>query len=97
MQIIPNEFSVQNKVFDGIMLRRDYKLADTSCDPDSEARIIADVATRAYSDRLLATKTIEAILPSMLVVFNAHKLARATTSELMAAKNDLGQIGRAHV
>lgn len=92
MQVIPNEFSVQNKVFDGIMLRRDYKLADTSCDPDSEARIIADVATRAYSDRLLATKTIEAILPSMLVVFNAHKLARATTSELMAAKNDLGRL-----
>lgn len=92
MQVIPNEFSVQNKVFDGIMLRRDYKLADTSCDPNSEARIIADVATRAYSDRLLATKTIEAILPSMLVVFNAHKLARATTSELMAAKNDLGRL-----
>ena len=66
MQVIPNEFSVQNKVFDGIMLRRDYKLADTSCDPNSEARIIADVATRAYSDRLLATKTIEAILVSKL-------------------------------
>lgn len=91
-QIIPGDFTVQNKVFDGIMLRRDYKLADVSCDPDSEARIIMDIATRAYGDRILPSKTIEAVLPSMLVVFNAHKLARATTSELMAAKADLGRL-----
>lgn len=91
-QLIPNDFTVQNKVFDGIMLRRDYKLSDQSCDPDSEARIIADVATRAYSDRLLPERTIEAVLPSILVIFNAHKLARATSSELLAAKNDLGRL-----
>lgn len=91
-QVIPNDFTVQNKVFDGIMLRRDYKLVDPSCDADSEARILTDIATKAYSDRLLPTKTIEAVLPSMLVVFNAHKLARATTSELMAAKSDLGRL-----
>lgn len=91
-QLIPDDFNIGNKIFDGMMLRRDYKLMDTSCDPDSEARIIADVATRAYSDRLLPSKTIEAVLPSMLVIFNAHKLSRATASELMTAKSDLGRL-----
>lgn len=91
-QEIPQDFSIQNKVFDGMILRPDYKLQDPSCDANSEARIVMQVVTRAYSDRLLPSKTIEAVIPSMLVVFNAHKLARASATDLLAAKNDLGRL-----
>ena len=91
-QEIPPDFSLQNKIFDGIILRPDYKLADPSCDADSEARIVMKAVTNGYFDRVLPTRTIESILPSMLIVFNAHKLARATTSELLVAKNDMGRL-----
>lgn len=91
-QEIPQDFTIQNKVFDGMILRPDYKLQDPSCDPNSEARIVMQVVTRAYSDRLLPSKTIEAVIPSILVVFNAHKLARASATDLLAAKNDLGRL-----
>ncbi len=91
-QEIPPDFNLQNKLFDGILLRGDYKLMDPSCDPNSEARIVASVVTKAYANVILPTRTVEAVLPSMLVVFNARKLARATTTELLAAKNDIGKM-----
>lgn len=91
-QEIPPDFSVQNKVFDGILLRGDYKLVDASCDPNSESRIIASAVTRAYGDWILPTRTVESVLPSMLIVYNARKLARATASELLVVKSDLSRL-----
>lgn len=91
-QEIPPDFEIRNKIFDGIMLRGNYKLMDSSCAPDSEARILASVATKAWSHILMPTRTIEAFLPSMLVFFNARWLTRATISEMLDAKNDMGKM-----
>ena len=91
-QEIPTDFNLQNKVFDGLILRGDYRLMDASCDPDSEARIITSALTKAWADRILPTRTIESLLPSMVIAFNARKLSRATSSELLAAKNDIGKM-----
>lgn len=89
---IPPEFSIDNKIFDGMLLRTDYKLVNPENEPNSEARIIADVLTKAYSNVILPTKTIESLLPSTIVFFNAKKLARATSSEIHAAKNDISKL-----
>lgn len=90
-QEIPSNFTIDNKVFDGMILRADYKLSNPENDPDTEPRIITSVLTKAYTDTILPTKTIESILPSTLVFFNAKKLARATSSELLSAKNDMSK------
>lgn len=89
---IPPDFSLANKLFDGILLRGDYKLVDPACDPDSEARIIASVLTKAYAGMMLPTRTVEAMLPTMVIMFNARKLARATSTELLSAKNEIGKL-----
>lgn len=91
-QEIPQEFSLVNKVFDGMMLRTDYKLGDPANDPNTEPRILMDVLTKTYPNAILPTRTIESLIPTTLIFFNAKKLARATTSELLAAKNDLGKM-----
>lgn len=89
---IPVDFTIDNKIFDGIMLRSDYKLVDQSNDPNSEARIIASVLSKAYPHVILPTKTIESLIPTTIVFFNAKKLARATSSEILSAKNDLSKL-----
>lgn len=89
---IPPEFSIDAKVFDGLILRGDYKLCNDENLPDSEARILYSMLTKNYADMILPTKTIESILPSTIIFFNAKKLARATSSELLAAKNDIGKL-----
>ena len=89
---LPQDFSIDNKIFDGIMLRSDYKLDDDANNPNSEARILVAALTKTYPDYLLPTKTIEGIIPTTLVFFNAKKLARATSSELLNAKNDLSKM-----
>lgn len=92
VQPMPDDFDISSKIFDGIILRGDYKLDDPANAPNSEARILSSALTRAYVDQILPTKTIESLLPSILVFFNAKKLARATSSELLAAKNNLGKL-----
>ena len=91
-QEIPPEFSIDAKIFDGLILRSDYKLSNDENLPDSEARIISSVLSKAYSSMILPTKTIESLLPSTIVFFNAKKLSRATSSELLAAKTDIGKL-----
>lgn len=91
-QEIPQDFNIQNKVFDGMILRSDYKLMNASCDPESEARIITSALTRIWNDRILPSRTIESLLPSIVVFFNARKLSRATTTEILAAKNDMSKL-----
>lgn len=91
---IPQDFNIDNKIFDGIMLRNDYKLDDPSNAPNSEARIIMSVLSKAYADTILPTKTIESLLPQIVICFNAKKLARATTSEILNAKSDIGKLAQ---
>ena len=91
---IPQNFSIDNKIFDGMLLRIDYKLMADENQPDTEARIISSVLTKAYADRILATKTIESLLPTTVVFFNAKKLARATSSELLSAKSEIGKLAQ---
>lgn len=91
-QEIPPDFDINGKVFDGIMLRNDYKLDDVSNAANSEARILMSALTKAYADQIVPTKTVESLIPTILVFFNAKKLARATSTELVNAKNDIGKL-----
>jgi len=89
---IPDDFNLQNKIFDGMFLRNDYKLMAPENDPNTEARIIMQVLTSAYNSICLPTKTVESLLPTIVVFFNARKLARASSTELLNAKNDIGKL-----
>lgn len=91
---LPPDFKIDNKIFDGILLRADYKLDADENEPNTEARILASVLTRAYPNMILPTKTIESIIPTTLVFFNAKKLARSTASELLSAKNEIGKLAQ---
>ena len=91
---IPSNFSFDNKIFDGFMLRNDYKLSNQANDPNTNARILASILSKSYVNNILPTKTIEILLPSTIIFFNAKKLARATSSEILAAQTDLTTIAK---
>lgn len=89
---IPDDFKIDGKIFDGMLLRADYKLGASENSPNTEARIVSSVLLTTHRDVIIPTRTVESVIPTVAIFFNAKKLARATTSELLAAKNDIGKL-----
>ena len=91
-QEIPDDFTISNKIYDGLFIRKNYTLSEDENEPNTECRILSSILLTTYSDIVLPSKLIEAILPSTIVFFNAKKLSRASSSEILATRHSLGQM-----
>ena len=89
---IPEEFTISHKIYDGIILRNDYVLENVANEASSLARILMAVLTNTYPSRILPTRTVESLLPSVLIFFNIKEMASSVSARFTKIKKELDTI-----
>ena len=85
---LPEDFGISGKIFDGTILRKNYTIDNESNNPNSLARIMMAILTNLYPSRMLPTKTVESIIPSTLIFFNARQLSVSVGAGIQRVKRE---------